>query len=131
MVIDDPVSGRPVLLLGRRPNSRVVDATPETSQRILDEVWNHTENPKFTIQHSWQPGDVILWNNIAVMHKRDAFDNSLRRRLYRAQVSKLHPQVAAVAQGRASKAKADFADERLEPNRLHLLSLDGTRDDAA
>lgn len=102
IVIDDPVSGKPVLLLGRRPNSRVVDETPEASQKILDAVWTHTDNSRFTIQHAWKPGDVILWNNIAVMHKRDAFDNTLRRRLYRAQVSKLHPQIAAVAQGRAA-----------------------------
>jgi taurine dioxygenase len=95
-----------VLLLGRRPNSRVVDETPEASQKILDAVWTHTENPIFTIQHAWKPGDVILWNNIAVMHKRDAFDNTLRRRLYRAQVSKLHPQIAAIAQGRTIPATA-------------------------
>jgi taurine dioxygenase len=106
IVIDDPVSGKPVLLLGRRPNSRVVDETPEASQKILDAVWTHTENPKFTIQHSWKPGDVILWNNIAVMHKRDAFDNTLRRRLFRAQISKLHPQVAQIAQGRTAEATA-------------------------
>jgi taurine dioxygenase len=80
----------------------VVDATPEDSQRLIDAVWTHTDNAKFTIQHAWKPGDVILWNNIAVMHKRDAFDNTARRRLYRAQVSKLHPQVAATAQGRAA-----------------------------
>ena len=92
---------------GREPDLQpvgdpvLVDAPEDTSKRILDAVWTHTENPKFTIQHSWKPGDVILWNNIAVMHKRDAFDQTARRRLYRAQVSKLHPHVASTAQGRA------------------------------
>lgn len=104
MVVDDPVSGKPVLFLGRRPNSQLVDAPEDTSKRILDAVWTHTEDPKFTIQHAWKPGDVILWNNIAVMHKRDAFDSTARRRLYRAQISTLHPQVAATAQGRATPA---------------------------
>ena len=33
-----------------------------------------------------RPGDLVLWDNRSVMHRRDAFDESLRRRMHRTQI---------------------------------------------
>ena len=44
----------------------------------------------FTVTHSWKPGDVVLWANIAVMHRRDAFSSQERLVLLRAQIASLN-----------------------------------------
>ena len=31
-------------------------------------------------------GDLVLWDNRSVMHRRDAFDESLRRLMHRTQI---------------------------------------------
>jgi taurine dioxygenase len=37
------------------------------------------------VQH-WNVGDVVMWDNRCVMHRRDSFDSSERRLLHRTQV---------------------------------------------
>jgi alpha-ketoglutarate-dependent taurine dioxygenase len=39
------------------------------------------------IQQVWQVGDVVMWDNRCVMHRRDAFDNSARRVMHRTTVA--------------------------------------------
>jgi taurine dioxygenase len=36
--------------------------------------------------HRWLPGDVVVWDNRATLHKRVPFDPDSRRVLYAAQV---------------------------------------------
>jgi len=92
LVISNPLSGRPSLFLGRRLN-RVVEQLDEVAaQSLLDELWNHAVQETHILRHRWQPGDLLLWNNIAVMHRRDAFDPAARRRLHRTQIRSLDPR---------------------------------------
>lgn len=89
LVTTDPVSGRPSLLLGRRSNTKVEGLGEAASAALLDRLWAHATQPQFTRRHVWRPGDLLLWNNVSVMHRRDAFDPALRRRLHRTQVRRL------------------------------------------
>jgi len=41
---------------------------------------------RFAMTHVWQLGDVLMWDNLSVLHKRDAFDPATRRRLHRTQL---------------------------------------------
>ncbi len=86
----EPLSGRPALFLGRTLNRRVENLEASAGHALLDELWLHARQPQFTLQHRWQPGDLLLWNNAAVMHRRDAFDSTQRRRLHRTQIRSLH-----------------------------------------
>lgn len=88
----NPLSGRPSLFLGRRLN-RIVEQLDEVAGRaLLDELWDHAVQDKHILRHRWRPGDLLLWNNIAVMHRRDAFDPSARRLLHRTQIRALDPK---------------------------------------
>ena len=35
--------------------------------------------------HKWKKGDLIIWDNRTTMHKRDEFDESMNRLMYRTQ----------------------------------------------
>ncbi len=85
------------LLLGRRFNAHVVGLPVADSEALLDALWTHATNPAFAMRHEWRPGDVVLWDNLLTMHRRDAFDSGARRVLHRAQIRRLSPQWRAAA----------------------------------
>ena len=69
-----PESGREVLNLGRRLNAYIMGMPVDASEALLDEVWAYTTREDHTCHHHWQVGDVVFWDNRAVMHRRDSFD---------------------------------------------------------
>ena len=79
-------SGRKALLLGRRPRSYIIGLELGESEQLLDVLWAHATQAQFAMTHVWQLGDVLMWDNLAVLHKRDAFDPGSRRRLHRTQI---------------------------------------------
>lgn len=93
LVRTDPESGRRSLFLGRRPGSYVIGLEVAESEALLDSLWAHATQRRFTMEHRWRIGDVLMWNNYAVLHRRDAFDPGSRRRLHRAQIKGESPIV--------------------------------------
>ncbi|MES2188060.1 MAG: TauD/TfdA family dioxygenase [Pseudomonadota bacterium] len=84
-VITHADTGRKALLLGRRPNAYVPGLSLEDSETLLDRLWSHATQTRFTWGQSWQVGDVMMWDNTCSMHRRDAFDPKTRRLMYRTQ----------------------------------------------
>jgi taurine dioxygenase len=81
-----PVSGVPLLYLGRRRNSYVEGLSPAESEALLDKLWEHAARPEHTYEHRWRVGDLLLWDNRSTMHRRDPFDANARRVMHRTQI---------------------------------------------
>src|SRR5580692_1598026 len=86
LVRTEAKTGRKALFLGRRPNSYVVGMEVAESEALLDALWAHATQPRFAMCHEWRTGDVLMWNNLAVLHRRDAFDPKSRRIMHRTQI---------------------------------------------
>lgn len=86
-----PETGRNMIFLGRRHSAYVNGCTLEESAALLDELWAHTTQPRFVYEHHWAVGDVVVWDNRATLHRRDAFESTSRRVLYAAQVEGHRP----------------------------------------
>jgi taurine dioxygenase len=86
LVRTEPNTGRKALFLGRRPNSYVIGLEVAESEALLDELWAHATQQRFVMCHEWQVGDVLMWNNLSVLHRRDAFDPKSRRIMHRSQI---------------------------------------------
>ena len=86
LVRTHPETGRKSLFLGRRRNSYIVGLELEDSERLLDELWRHATQPKFTFRQQWRVGDVMVWDNRCTLHRRDPFDPRARRLLHRTQI---------------------------------------------
>ena len=86
IVCAHPVTGRPVLYLGRRRNAYVVGLPLEESERLLDELWSYAALPANCYAHRWRVGDLLMWDNRSTMHRRDPFDASARRIMHRTQI---------------------------------------------
>lgn len=85
LVRTHPETGRKALYLGRRFNSYILGFSIEDSETTLDRLWEHATQERFLYEHIWSMGDVLIWDNRCVMHRRDAFDQTARRRMHRAQ----------------------------------------------
>ena len=86
LVRTESKSSRKALFLGRRPNSYVVGLSVPESEALLDALWAHATQPRFAMCHEWQVGDVLMWNNLSVLHRRDPFDPKARRVMHRSQI---------------------------------------------
>lgn len=81
-----PETGRPALYLGRRRNGWVEGMPLAESEALLDRLWAESARDAYIHVHKWRHGDLLVWDNRAVIHRRDAFDNTHRRVLLRTQV---------------------------------------------
>ena len=86
LVRTDPQTKRKSLFLGRRPRSYVVGLELNESEQLLDALWAHAARREGVFTHQWQIGDIVMWDNLSVLHRRDEFDAQDRRRLHRAQL---------------------------------------------
>jgi taurine dioxygenase len=81
-----PESGRKCLFLGRRRNSYIEGLELEESEALLDRLWAHATQERFTFKQEWKVGDLILWDNRCTLHRRDPFDPKARRLMHRTQI---------------------------------------------
>ncbi len=86
--------GRVSLFLGRRPHAYIVGMEESDSDSLLDALWAHATRPKYSWHNEWQKGDLVMWQNRMVMHRRDAFDPSTRRVMHRTQLKGKSPIAA-------------------------------------
>jgi taurine dioxygenase len=104
LVRTHPVTGRNALYLGRRNNAYIVGLALEESERLLDRLWAHATQPRFTWHHQWREGDLLLWDNRCLMHRRDPFDPNARRVMHRTQVKGDRPVFVAAGDALAEPA---------------------------
>jgi len=86
LVCIHPESGRPTLFISPSSAERVVGMDETEGRQLLDDLFAHAIQPRFVWEHSWQPGDLIVWDNRCTMHRRESFDNSQRRLMLRTQL---------------------------------------------
>lgn len=81
-----PESGEKSLYLGRRRNGWIEGMDVAESEALLDQLWAHCADPRFAWTHQWRTGDLLIWDNRSLNHRRDAFDASSRRVMHRCQI---------------------------------------------
>lgn len=87
MVRAHPETGGLALYLGRRRNAYIPGLELEDSEDLLDELWAHCTKPEFTWTHRWREGDLVMWDNRCLIHRREAFSPRVRRVMHRTQIS--------------------------------------------
>jgi taurine dioxygenase len=82
-----PDTERSALYLGRRTNSHICGLPVAQSEALLDALWAQCTRADLVYSHRWQVGDVVMWDNRCVIHRRDAFDPNARRIMHRTQIN--------------------------------------------
>ncbi|MEN3354355.1 MAG: taurine dioxygenase [Betaproteobacteria bacterium] len=91
IVVRHAITQRCALYLGRRPLSYIVGLPLQESEALLDRLWAHATQEQFAWFQKWDIGDLLMWDNRCVMHKRTAFDPNERRFMLRTQVKGSKP----------------------------------------
>jgi alpha-ketoglutarate-dependent 2,4-dichlorophenoxyacetate dioxygenase len=47
---------------------------------LLRDLIEHATQSQFVYRHIWQPGDLVIWDNRATMHRGRPFDDARYRR---------------------------------------------------
>lgn len=78
-----PETRRKTIYLGRRFGGYIMGLPVAESEALLDELWAESTRPAHVWSQSWQPGDMVIWDNRCAMHRRDTFPASSRRLMHR------------------------------------------------
>ena len=62
---------------------------------LLRDLIEHATQPQFVYRHVWRPGDLVIWDNRATMHRGRPFDDAKDRRELR-RVTTLDVETPAV-----------------------------------
>ena len=101
-----PETGYNALYLGRRPNAYINGLSIEESEELLNALWAHATQERFTYHHKWRVGDVLVWDNRCTMHHRNAFDPNARRIMHRTTVKGTRPYVSPEASHRSAHPRS-------------------------
>jgi alpha-ketoglutarate-dependent 2,4-dichlorophenoxyacetate dioxygenase len=75
----NPRSSRKALYLASHA-SRIVDWPVPEGRLLLRELTEHATERRFVYRHAWRVGDLVIWDNLATMHRGVAFDDTRHRR---------------------------------------------------
>ena len=70
---DNPINGRRALYIGAHAG-HIVDWPMPMGKAILYELTQRADQPEFRLSHAWREGDVIVWDNRAVLHRATYYD---------------------------------------------------------
>jgi taurine dioxygenase len=83
-----PVSGRTALFLSAPQRcAEVSGMSPEQTRDTISFLFDHSTRPDNVYRHRWRPGDVVIWDNRAVMHCADHSDVVGDRVMHRGMVA--------------------------------------------
>ena len=87
----------PALYLGA--HARSIDGMTEVESRaLIDRLMAHATEDRFIYSHRWSPGDLLIWDNRAVLHRATPFASTTERRhLVRTTVAGQGPTIAVAA----------------------------------
>jgi alpha-ketoglutarate-dependent 2,4-dichlorophenoxyacetate dioxygenase len=60
--------------------SRIVGLSDADSRSVLDKLMAFATQPQFVYAHAWRVGDVVMWDNLATMHRATPFEDQQYRR---------------------------------------------------
>ncbi|MDB3952286.1 TauD/TfdA family dioxygenase [Alphaproteobacteria bacterium] len=78
-----PETGNKSMYLDPTTAAGVEGWETDSGQKLLQELVAHATQPKFVYAHQWQIGDVVMWDNGFLMHRRDSFEPVKNRLLKR------------------------------------------------
>ena len=81
-----PATGRKALYVNRLMTREIEGLPREESDAILQELFDHQEQPKFVYEHVWRVGDILMWDNRCTLHARTDFSAGERRLLRRVTI---------------------------------------------
>jgi alpha-ketoglutarate-dependent 2,4-dichlorophenoxyacetate dioxygenase len=85
LVRTHPGSRRKLLYIGAHATHVIGLSLPE-GRVLLSDLLEHATQRQFVYRHEWRPGDLVMWDNRAVLHRGRRYDLAQRRDMRRSTV---------------------------------------------
>ena len=79
VVVHHSDTGEAILYVSRGITRRIVGMERAESSALLKELHLHATHPDRVYGHDWQVGDLVMFDTLGTMHRRDAWDPTERR----------------------------------------------------
>lgn len=67
-----PISGRTSLYLSTPARCAAISGLDDAETRdVVQRLYAHSTREDNTVRHAWSPGDVVMWDNLCVLHRAD------------------------------------------------------------
>lgn len=76
----------PILYVSEQQTDLVQGLEEAESDALIEALFDHLYRGDFTYVHEWREGDLVVWDNRALQHARDAIEKDARRNLRRVSV---------------------------------------------
>ncbi len=79
IILENPATGQKSIYLDPNKTLCIEGLSEDESRELIDAVSAHLLQDKFVYTHSWRNGDVVMWDNARLWHRREAFDPQMPR----------------------------------------------------
>ena len=81
VIVRHPESGRELLYVSPGITRYIVGVPRDESDALLRELCEHSTRREGVYAHSWEVGDMIVFDTLGAMHRRESWDAKQRRRM--------------------------------------------------
>ena len=86
MVWKNPVNGRSALYIASHAYA-VEGMETKAAEKLIEDLTDFATAPGTTYEHKWRPGDVVMWDNRATMHRGRPWPGNEPRYMVRTTIS--------------------------------------------
>lgn len=79
VVVRHPDTGDEILYVSRGITRQIVGMAKPESSALLKELHLHATRPERVYAHDWQLGDLVMFDALGTLHRRDSWDPTQRR----------------------------------------------------
>jgi taurine dioxygenase len=99
LIWDHPGTGGHFLLAPEMTTDSIVGLSETDSEALVARLFDAMYSPSNVVEHRWEPGDTVIWNNVSVMHARGDYSATEHRVLQRVAIGtkgyfELYPEMA-------------------------------------
>ncbi len=94
MVRRHPVTGRKSLYISSIYNDGVEGMDDGAARRLIEDLSAFAAQPKYMYRHTWEPHDVLMWDNRCTVHAVTPHDPDERRVMHRTTIVGREPVLA-------------------------------------
>lgn len=79
MVLENAATGERSLYLSPNHTVAIENMSEEDGRALFDALLEHALQPENVYSHAWRNGDILMWDNTRLLHRRDAFSGRVPR----------------------------------------------------
>ena len=79
LVLENQATGQRSLYLSPNHTAAIEGLSDQAGSALFDALFEHAVQPENIYTHEWRNGDVLMWDNARLLHRREAFDSRIPR----------------------------------------------------